>query len=929
MLEVTQKLLFGVILLLIIIIILYSFASSPDCDQMADESARSLRDAINIVSESDFPEWRGELPPSPDDTRYYKPVVIKFCEKSGSASLARWFGTATQPSYQIFYEEFPQSSLAIWDETYPWSGDMRANLFNYLMLAYGTKGIIKLGKSISVAALRISNVGLREAVSDLGKRLKNWANFWITGKDATMSALEKYDALTVANLLKKGKLIGKSEDEIAEAVKEESKITITKLEEEGAIAWDPELGKYTSKTPEGRKLLVEMRDVLPESAKKIFDQQFYIPPRWNWASKIARFSPKVVAKGKTGFYKAKIGFYNKVTYPIKESIYQKLGRQISKEIPIVSSEEVKVAMKDISGYCRRKPQDCMKSLEKWLEEDPQNQRVFSDVLNKEIKVTKTGKVLFSTSDMFRFMDEAPVALSSEERLNGKFLAVTFDRRAQVLNDIKKNYLTKPDEAVVINQVSAPRRVYVARALEKNNFDQLTPEENSYLENYLFVGIADENQRRKLYEAYAAEYSKRYEPIVNELPKGKRIVVEEAQQEVNYKALDDLFKSPPKTIYEAIEVPSGEKATDEMMRIYFPKTLDPDKAAAWSTMKNKLKGWFFIRLNRIYPTTLLANPGGIWVPSSKFVTDVAAERLSAGCYRNSLCLYAAGKFNVYPLQDSVEGYSIKIWRPKPSWAERMPIGIQTVWFQTSVPEHPNFYTVSPCLSKYYVWKHGGTIYISAGFDTTTGEKTTCPVFDENGNIKTAPNYCYADYNYVWGSNFQSSEKQLEIADGAPIAVGVSGIAFCIALQAIPAPHPPLKQCVDIAMWGFTLEYAASASGAALSKPPDSSWGYWSYYKVSDSIDLFQYLDMLGGFGGFGKNVGKGAGEVAKKTMTTATRSQRAASFLKEVFGPLSDLSVWVLSLGDTALAWPGRVKDINSVLTEQDIYRSQGQCMMRR
>jgi hypothetical protein len=98
----------------------------------------------------------------------------------------------------------------------------------------------------------------------------------------------------------------------------------------------------------------------------------------------------------------------------------------------------------------------------------------------------------------------------------------------------------------------------------------------------------------------------------------------------------------------------------------------------------------------------------------------------------------------------------------------------------------------------------------------------------------------------------------------------------------------------------------ATLAAYNKDPD--WGYWSYYKTADAIDIFQTAEMFTG-----------------DMSSIAPRLAKVVRYATILAGPFGDPSMDVIMAGENALAWPGRVK---GVLTDQDIFRSQGQCLMK-
>jgi hypothetical protein len=882
MLEITQKMLFSIILFLIILVIMSSFASSPNCDSMADESTKALRDAVNAVAAPDFPEWRGDLPPSSDDTRYYKPVLVKVCENNPGNMVGPIVVSATWPSYTIFYEEFPQKPLAIWDDTYPWSGGTTAALTNYFIISYGLhvapgaykalKGTVKFGK-------KAVSIGFRDALKEANviERIKNWAQFWRTGKDATMRAIEEQGILRYAFEKNKQSILKASKGtEFEKVIEKEQEPTFQAFEEGGIITWDSKLGKYVA-TKDGRKILSMMRESLSDEAKKIFDDQFFIPSRWNWATNV-----KIrVNNEKAKLISAKTRFYNKLSEPAREAIYS-FQKKLGREAMLYTSTDVQLMMKDVSRYCKKKPAECMKEFEEFLQE-PENQKTVQQVLGRS--VVKDGKIAFSTKDMLEFMEKAPKSISQEELQGGTMVIVS------------------------LNKKGAP----AVKSVIKQNLDDLSSEEKGRFYEILRSNTITENDKALLSKVFAGTDINDFQSQKVILEKYSEKLSEQLQDVWTKSSLGLLPAGETSASYalsltaDRISEPELSKTVGtgvgDVMGVYFPKTIDPGKLPAGANPKY----WFYIRLNRLYPTTLLANPTTPWIPSSKYVTDLSADQASDSCSAGSLCLLTPGGVKNYPLNDNAQRYDVRLWRPKPAVTQRLPIFLQTGWFYATVDENPKFYTVGPCLAKYHVWKKGGTIYISTEYNSKTGEKTTCSVLDENGNPKSAPNYCYADFNYVWGSSFNGQEEQALIMDGVPWIILAKDIGVCAAATAASAGAVQFQSCLKLGLFtDIYVTYLPSASLAAYNKDPD--WGYWSYYKTADAIDIFQTAEMFTG-----------------DMSSIAPRLAKVVRYATILAGPFADPSMDVIMAGENALAWPGRVK---GVLTDQDIFRSQGQCLMR-
>jgi hypothetical protein len=229
----------------------------------------------------------------------------------------------------------------------------------------------------------------------------------------------------------------------------------------------------------------------------------------------------------------------------------------------------------------------------------------------------------------------------------------------------------------------------------------------------------------------------------------------------------------------------------------------------------------------------------------------------------------------------------------------------------VPEHPRFYTVSPCFCKYKIWKSGKNIYVA-------GEK--CPVGDSS-------NFCYSDYVDVWGT--QSAENEVN----AEFATGIGGATACAGACIAASLGSATEQCIQGCFWAAAASVSSIAVGHASSG--DTTWGYWDYYKAADACDLLDLIGSLGAKAGAKGAVKAGAktGEVtaketqkAAKVTTTVERGSRSAKAINKIGSYISDVCMLPFLFGDMVMAWPEQFSLTKNTLEQEDIQKNAAECI---
>jgi len=255
--------------------------------------------------------------------------------------------------------------------------------------------------------------------------------------------------------------------------------------------------------------------------------------------------------------------------------------------------------------------------------------------------------------------------------------------------------------------------------------------------------------------------------------------------------------------------------------------------------------------------------------------------------------------------------VKLWRPKPTVAERTPIWLSTALFYESVPENPSFHVVSPCFAIAKVWKKGDTVYVNIE------KEKKCDVGDCDTGVpfsfKDTPNYCYADEEYIWGEDLSKGDMLTrgDVPSEVPYIGGAIGCTIACAAATHGAWQQCLRTCSYAAIGVLTVNTIAETyryEGSSW-KRQDTGWGYWNYEKAGDVCDI---LDIMASFGSPSK-------------AESLTRWQQVKSQFSR-----DDLCYFLLIVGGNSLAWPiktpfGMIWRKGADLSETCIQESSSSC----
>jgi len=304
-------------------------------------------------------------------------------------------------------------------------------------------------------------------------------------------------------------------------------------------------------------------------------------------------------------------------------------------------------------------------------------------------------------------------------------------------------------------------------------------------------------------------------------------------------------------------------------------------------------------------------GGGGAYTAKETLRRASQIMQGGCAERSICMLKAGEVqgpeqseSAYLLDEKIpQGTEVRLWRPKPSLADRTPIWMSTALFYATVPENPRFHVVSPCFATAKIWKSGkdGKIYVNID-KTNKCDVTGCHI--------DTPNYCYADEEYIWGQDLGKGDM-ITTGDAPSAALYVGGAAGCAAVMTVATEGnfwTALKTC-SYSFIGLLSVHATTATIAYRDVPSwkrqETGWGYWNYQKANDICNI---LDIMASIGTW--QAGKGTIKLTEtqpgawwtKSVETPGTLAKLGGKIKSNLG-IGDLCYAMLAVGDTSLSWP--------------------------
>ena len=888
MLEISHKLVFGVILFIIIAVIFMRLYTSPECNAYANQTVMDLQKAINEVSTDDVKEWYGNGPPPNDKQEYYRPVLVRLCENSGKQFIENFF--VKLPTYQISWGEFPTAPLwATWDESYPFSGGAGNALLMFGGLKggkYAGKAAIKAGKIVYRVGKITLRIGIKNAIKS--SRLVKWIRKY---SELRFRALIK----SVAQETEEGVLERFVKNEIPENYRalvrgdtltakrfaRITKMSIDELAEAGVIKRVTEqMPADLQKAAKGRFIVNDMyiplfhalRDAADDNMRRYFDDVFYIPSRFNFLERtrfrwIAFKEAADLMWKNSKLYRNVVDPINKGLRETKKKFFKVMGSEIS-------DAKIAATARKFRKMCLRNPKEC-----RTMFEEAWNLRIESAMSNMVGR--KVTKETFSDADMFRFMAEYEKWVIFEERsqIVGYSTQMSDNLRTGITSYLKEISSKEPTEIREILKSRTAFRDGVEKHLPKEMVDKLNKKDLEKMiekarqqvelkinKNIVTRGLSI----KKFNQQYSAAF--------------KRAMIEDPNMEDIIKIVKETDKDEAKAFIPYIAY----------------NVVDPAEFLK-SKIKREAKGLWYIKLGRYYPTYALANPiqaraNPLVIPGGGYASKIMEQQLTEGCVEGALCYTHSGYVDSYLLNESAQRYAVRLWRPKPNLAERTTIFISTGIFYPAIEEHPKFYVVSPCFSMMKVWKSGGTVFISPDVDMTTGDIVRCSVQDKEGYTKKVANYCFATFNDVWGANMYGLENtasaaEAYIPDGAVYGWMAGILGGCTAATI------GYKACVDAA--SFASQAIITADAALAAGTGSKNWGYWTYNKAADVSDL---LSMISGRG------------------VATSLARKAASAIAP------DFSTAILVMGDLAMEWPARgIYEKDKGLSAEDIYLNTGRC----
>lgn len=258
------------------------------------------------------------------------------------------------------------------------------------------------------------------------------------------------------------------------------------------------------------------------------------------------------------------------------------------------------------------------------------------------------------------------------------------------------------------------------------------------------------------------------------------------------------------------------------------------------------------------------------------------------------------------KDVADAGGVAIWRPKPGWLQRGPIGVQTSLLQIFIPENPSFYTVSPCFAIAKIWKGPDHIYVSMTGDVPDGTK--CKVGDEACAYRS---YCYADNDRIWGPGWESGGNDLLDVFGESWGAYIATLGACTALS----EGAGAKECMQPAAKVAQTVAVGNALGHAATDQPcnDNYWSFWQYTKAGDICDFFGTF-----LSGTGPSPTKSEGWQARI-------GSSVKNYFKSPAGFMTDVCMVPTMVGYPVSYWTN-IGVVKVGLNESQIRENQGNCL---
>ncbi len=899
--EEVNRVLAAVIVLVIGIAFFNIIFSQPELDDMARETAHSMADAINQAA--DLPVSNNE--PSLSETDKYVPVIMRFGEPLNIFN--GWSVTlgGKQPSYEIYYEHFPDETplgfFTTWTESYPWSGGLVAQLATYGLIRSVTLGLgSKTGRKVvgGIAKgiafpFRMAWEGFRFLLTYparlalalstdqevLGtKMLANWmknsdlGGFVFTGLKATWDSMDDNKWLKKTITRQKdvyNDLLIYGFKEGADSGANNRAFFKTVLKSGGNFGFDdtgrviPEFDDidqirraktavgFMSSTQKAR-LFENMKSLPSVNWRRLTEyiRGSRVANSWVWKSRgweIAKKAGRIITWTPKKIYHGIRWVRSEFRRAVE---WYRYGKLVSKEDTIIARTVQKEVM---------------------------NQRARNGLIKK-----LGARIVGMTDDQLNFHRIVDVADSG---INSQNVGLVFSREGpgyayDSLGDYMKKLIGRNDHLA----------------------DDVTFSALESVDNNMYRGIVDKAGRVGLSEIDA------------------QVVWEAARKGYPVHGTDSIKRAAYKTFFE-----------DALRGVYDPvtSTFTPDNPymvqqlqaiAAGELQPNPVRTLTGRRIGRffLFDFGKYKNPFALGAQ----VTQQAEENiLDSYDYstENSLVFVSKGQVSAIQLDPKVASYPVKLYRKKQTVA---PVGPQTALFYLSVVDNPRYYTVSPCFGIAKVWKgvddNGATtIFVRMDEEDSMCGGAPCDPEDPDCDPEECANYCYATSQRIFGRNGnQPSEYTITAVVGVTV---------------------PCMLCPTCGGWPVCSKLGAAAGYAVLAgmiadhtahddSCTDTYWSYWNYYVAADMFDWMENLITSGvskakALQKAGKMPVAGKATSKLQKIGTAGTGKWGSRSLKG----LTDLALIPETLGDASSAWT-TIGIIKYGIDKEHIQENQAQCV---
>jgi len=945
----------ALIIFIFIVLLFFSIFGSSECDKLSNSTAIELVNTINKVALGDgVASWDKDSVPSDEDTNYYAYVPIRLCEKNQIITALDQF-TARQPTYILTYETFPEAGYA-WSESQPFSGGASESVMNYLFMKYGTKAFM-LGTKYAVRIVKGIAKGVWTLVwgggkAVLGAKLSNWLDKvknnrvikWILRRFGS-SAAEKTVEETVED-----KLVKTAPDKFKDAAnrvrdlqKIEGSVFQNSMAEAGFFegVLDASTNKIEPLTqvidgkekwivkPEYRDFVLLYLENMGDDAEALRDS-IYIPAKYSFIEnfKIQKWYPLKYSfqnMWKNSWFKRNLidkpkEIYNKIKGGFNKVFNYKEGMMTEYDTPQESGI--------IKNYLL-------------FHRDELRQNVMDNFDNYKGPLEEiTGKV-FDSADDVADADLIKLVNKYDRYFNSNLLVQYVSRDQQDLTSVASKALGREikDNAEKVASAANPSAEY-------NNFmssivnpwDNLPPLQQQAWIDKFSSGYTTKIDPERAGEVY--EYARASAIRKGILDRTQVVVGGSVKTNWLVKQADDIKGDMIAASRFKFSKYSVEKiATTDY---YLSPILAESGLSAFqvsTALWQRAKREVFLDLNRvgqgpIAPYNIFASP---------YSLNEALERESeiqeGGCAPQSICKLQRGQAagptesaTAYLLDRKVSpAITVKLWRPKPDWTARTPVGLNSALFYNSITPNPRFYVASPCFGIAKVWKNGDTVFINIEkgrkCDTSNCSQPRVNWVDvyipftntkivsvpqTNFGIDT-PNYCYASEEYIWGQDLTKwgTDAMINTGDAPSEIYYYTGFGVCTAVCTAASQGAGFKACLKGCGYGTiaALFVHTTATTQIYRDVPsyrrqETGWGYWNFQKAQDICDNIQMIASFGTFqGGLGAKFSQ-AHKTISKLGEPITKVGNTVSKVGKYTGiGIGDLCYGITLIGDTSLGWP--------------------------